>query len=264
MVAGEEKLSFFAQKDLIDLESKRATIEARHNRMMLNFMRLRLQKEKAQEYAQHGFMRRFGTLRRCIDNAFALVPPSTEVIPEKNVLYDAQINVQAFFANVYGSIDNLAWMWVYEKGLEKTIDKRRVGLREQNTQLRATLSTAFQDYLRSRDDWMQHVIEYRDALAHRVPLYIPPGNVRPKDVETYNRLERQMNDALNRANPDEYRVLLAEQSKLLFFRPVITHSATETTALYPFHVQMIADFLTIEEFGFKMLAELGVQAGERR
>jgi hypothetical protein len=30
----------------------------------------------------------------------------------------------------------------------------------------------------------------------------------------------------------------------------------ETTAHFPFHAQMIADFLTVEEIGYKMLDEL--------
>lgn len=62
-------------------------------------------------------MRRLGTLKRCIENVFTPIPPKTEHIPDRDVLRDAQINLQAFVANVYGAIDNLAWLWVYERGL---------------------------------------------------------------------------------------------------------------------------------------------------
>lgn len=202
-------------------------------------------------------MRRFGTLRRCIENTFSLIPPETEEIPNRQVLHDAQINVQAFFANVYGSLDNLAWVWVYEGGLEGTIQRNRVGLRVQNTELRSTLSEAFQNYLASRDEWMEHVIEYRDALAHRIPLYIPPGGVPTRNVDAYNDLTRRMHEALYvLRDPSEWERLSAQQDELLIFQPMITHSITETTARFPFHAQMIADFLTVEEFGYKMLDEL--------
>ena len=40
----------------------------------------------------------------------------------------------------------------------------------------------------------------------------------------------------------------------------MTHSINETTAHYAFHVQMIADFMTVEELGQKMLLELGRSA----
>jgi hypothetical protein len=123
--------------------------------------------------------------------------------------------------------------------------------------MRSTLSEAFQTYLKSRDEWMEHVIEYRDALAHRIPVYIPPGGVPTKNVDAYNDFTRRMNEALYvRWDPSEYERLSAEQEKLLVFQPMITHSIRETTAHFPFHVQMIADFLTVEEMGQKMLNEL--------
>jgi hypothetical protein len=85
-------------------------------------------------------------------------------------------------------------VWVYERELE--IQRNRVGLRVQNTELRATLSEAFQEYLKSRDEWMEHVIEYRDSLAHRIPLYIPPGGVPTRNVEAYNDLSGRIQEAL--------------------------------------------------------------------
>jgi hypothetical protein len=110
------------------------------------------------------------------------------------------------------------------------------------------------------DVWLAYIIEYRDSLAHRIPLYIPPGGVRPKDIGQYNELMDAINGALNRLDPKEYERLSAEQSKLLVFQPLITHSVNETTAHFAFHVQMIADFLTVEELGRKMLLELATAA----
>ena len=65
-----------------------------------------------------------------------------------------------------------------------------------------------------------------------------------------------MTDALKRIAPDEYFQLQEDRDKLLVFQPLITHSVTETTAHFAFHAQMIADFLTIEALGEKMLADL--------
>jgi hypothetical protein len=251
-------MPYFKPEHLVDLQEKLGTVEAKYSRLLLAISHHhRFKEESAWEYANHGFMRRVGTLRRCIENVFGLIPPETAEIPNRQVLYDAAINVQAFFANVYGSLDNLAWVWVYKRGLEGTIQRNRVGLRLQNIELRSTLSEAFQNYLKSRDEWMVHVIEYRDALAHRIPLYIPPGGVLTRHVDEYNDLARQMHEALYvRWDPSEWERLSAEQEKLLVFQPMITHSITETTARFPFHAQMIADFLTVEEFGYKMLDEL--------
>ena len=111
-----------------------------------------------------------GTLVRCIQNVFELIPMETDEVPVREVLHDAQINIQSFFANVYGCIDNLAWVWVYEKGLDANIHRNRVGLRAKHTEVRSSLSGALQGYLTTLDPWLDYIIEYRDALAHRIPL----------------------------------------------------------------------------------------------
>ena len=108
-------------------------------------------------------------------NVYKIIPPKTVRVPSRDKLFDAQINIQACIANVYGCIDNLAWVWVYEKDLDKKIQRNRVGLRNSNAQVRASLRPAFRTYLEARDDWMEYLVDFRDALAHRIPLYIPPG-----------------------------------------------------------------------------------------
>jgi hypothetical protein len=157
---------------------------------------------------------------------------------------------------VYGSIDNLAWVWVHERGLTDQISRGRVGFRPHHTEVRSALSQEFQSYLQGLDGWLAYIIEYRDSLGHRIPLYIPPGGVRPKDIGQYNELMDAITGALNRLNPREYDRLSAEQNKLRIFQPLMTHSINEATANFAFHVQMIADFLTVEELGRKMLLEL--------
>jgi hypothetical protein len=178
-------------------------------------------------------------------------------IPSRTKLHDIQINIQAFIANVYGATDNLAWVWVHERGLADKIPRNHVGFRGSNKEVRSSLPSEFHDYLKTLDPWMKYVIEYRDALAHRIPLYIPPGGVPTKAVDAYNDLARRMNDALYvRGDGFEYEQLSAEQSLLLVFQPLITHSIRETTAHFAFHVQMLADFATVEEIAYKMLDEL--------
>jgi len=75
-------------------------------------------------------------------------------------------------------------------------------------------------------------------------------------VDAYNALSTQITDAVNRLDADAYTYLAEQQNKLLVWQPWITHSITETTARFAFHVQMIADFSTVEELGEKMLSEL--------
>jgi hypothetical protein len=251
-------LSYLTPDQIEKIEEMLGRLQPKYNRLLLKVGHRHFNSEQAAEYARHGYLRRTGTLKRCIENVFALIPPDEDQIPSRNALFDAQINIQAFFANVYGSIDNLAWMWVYERGLESKISRNHVGLRAKNTSVRATLSAGLQAYLEKLDPWLDYLIEYRDAFAHRIPLYIPPGGVPTKNVDAYNDLSRRISEALYVKNDGaEYERLTAEQEKLLVFQPLITHSVKETTAHFAFHVQMLTDFITVEEIGYKMLDELG-------
>jgi hypothetical protein len=244
------------KKQLVDIRTEFNTIEARTDRMVLTYTGHRFKNELAREYAQHGFTRRVGTLHRCLVNLFKIIPPGAVKIPTRTKLYDSQIQIQSFIANVFGCVDNLAWVWVYERELNSKIKRTQVGLRKSNTQLRSSLSAEFRKYLESLDNWFGYLTEYRDALAHRIPLYVPPGGVPPRNIDAYNDLMLRINAALNRLDTSEYDRLSTEQSRLLVFQPLMTHSIHETTAHYAFHVQMLADFLTVEELGMKLLSEL--------
>jgi hypothetical protein len=87
------------------------------------------------------------------------------------------INIQAFVFNVFGSIDNLAWIWVREKGLAMDdglpIPNAWVGLGKKNRFVRHSFSTEFQEFLKGLNDWFDHLDDFRHALAHRIPLYYP-------------------------------------------------------------------------------------------
>jgi hypothetical protein len=148
---------------------------------------------------------------------------------------------------------------VYENGLNGKIRRNSVGLRAKHKEVRSTLSVGFQDYLVKLDPWLDYIIEYRDALAHRIPLYVPPGGVPVTHVDAYNSLEQGIQQTLYvRGDAYEYERLLAEQNKLVVFQPLVSHSITETTARFAFHVQMVVDFMTVDEMGNKMLDELGL------
>lgn len=107
----------------------------------------------AKEYARHGFMRRIGTLLRCIENAFANIPLDHPGVPSRSRLLDATINIQAFIFNVFGTIDNLAWIWVTEIALTKSdgalLPNNWVGFGPGNKYVRKSLPREFSEYLTS-------------------------------------------------------------------------------------------------------------------
>lgn len=187
---------------------------------------------RAKEFAYNGFSRRLGTLIHCIDQVFEALPPTLQAIPKRDTVLSATTAIQSFVLNAFGCLDNLAWIWVEERPvLDKNgdpLNPLRVGLGKKNAEVRASFSPEFNGYLDSRQDWIDHHLKgFRDSLAHRIPLYIPPFFVDPKNADEYNRLEADSAAALAAHNPDGYDALQDEQEKLGFYRPWMTHSITE-------------------------------------
>jgi hypothetical protein len=161
---------------------------------------------------------------------------------------------------VFGSIDNLAWMWVKEKHVPdnqgRPLRSQKVGLRPGCQTVRQSFSTEFQEYLISRDDWFGHLEDFRHALAHRIPLYVIPYTLHPDRLTAHNDLEERKQEAYRKRDFKTYDQLDAEQENLGRFTPYITHSATEKAPLVPFHVQILADWNTVVEMATEFLTEI--------
>ncbi|HJU03839.1 MAG TPA: hypothetical protein VJ692_01715 [Nitrospiraceae bacterium] len=236
------------------------TLDAKLKNLMEAYVLRELKHPGAREYATQGFPRRLKTLMRCIENVFSKIPPERDEIPSRDELSDATIFIQAFVFNVFGCIDNLAWIWVLETSQKRKdgtpIPNSQIGLGKENISVRLTLSEEFQTYLSGLDDWFKHIGNLRHALVHRIPLYIPPYVIETQDEATYRELEQKMSDAVKGHDLAEYDRLSVEQLKLGRFRPWIQHSFEEKAKPIVFHAQMISDFNTVEELGRKMLEEM--------
>lgn len=245
----------FTRDDLSKLEYEYNTIAGKYQTRLLEYTNSKYSNISAREYAEHGFMRRLGIMVRCIDNIFSLLPPARTEVPAREDVSDAVINLQSSIFNTFGCTDNLAWLWVYEKDLR--LKPVQVGLRKKNKEVHGTFSKQFQDHLISLDSWFNHLEDFRHALAHRIPLYIPPYSVTENNVESYQELENRIQEAIFQMDFDERERLLSEQKALCTFVPIMTHSFGEGARKVVFHAQIIANFNTIYELSGKFLEELG-------
>jgi hypothetical protein len=75
--------------------------------------------------------------------------------------------------------------------------------------------------LKGLDGWFKQIGNLRHALAHRIPLYIPPYVIANKDESAYRDFEKKMADAAKRHDFKEYdRLSKRKQLKLGKFRPL--------------------------------------------
>jgi hypothetical protein len=213
----------------------------------------------AREHADHGFSRRLGSMLRCIENVYDILPPDRVNVPIGDETDDATINIQAFVMNAFGCCENLAWLWVIERKIRRPngaeLPQGWVGLGPDYGTVRGSFSQSFRDYLDTRRAWFEHLKDFRDALAHRIPLYIPPFLVDPTNEDHWNALGAEADEALLRGELHREMELREQQKSLAHFAPIMTHSLN-TARRVIFHGQLLADFSTVHEIGCEFLAEL--------
>jgi hypothetical protein len=252
---------YFKPEDIEKLHAGREDMHRQFAELRDRFLGRKYQTERGHEFAYHGFSRRLGTMVRAVDVVFEKLPPELDEIPERDTVVDATLTIQAFVMNAFGCLDNLAWIWVCEKAVlnaeGKELESLRVGLGPKSKEVRASFSKEFLAYLDKRQGWIdKHLKGFRDSLAHRIPLYIPPFIVTPETVDKYNELEKASGDALQKRDFELYDTLQAEQRVLGIWRPWMTHSVTEKSPRAVFHAQLLQDYVTIDEFAREMLAEM--------
>jgi hypothetical protein len=252
--------AYFPAETLAKLNRERQEIHGQYTDLNSRFISREYKSRRAREYALHGFGRRLGTLVRAIDLVYDVLPPERQDIPERDDVVDATTAIQSFVFNAFGCLDNLAWIWVYEKDVRKEdgtdLDPKSVGLGKGFREVRRSFSSEFRAHLDKYGPWFDYIKGFRDSLAHRIPLYIPPYIVSPEAVEEHHRLEQASIKALQNAAPRAYDRLQSDQAKLGRFRPWMTHSQHEQAPAVVFHAQLLADYATIDEFGRKILEEL--------
>jgi hypothetical protein len=252
-----EMTRYFSDSELEELHLHRRRVSGKHAMLQFRVTTRNYTSERGSEHALHGFGRRLRTLERVIRQVFEILSPEREDIPVHDEVVDATIAIQSFIVNVVGCLDNLAWVWVYENNLKAkngtNLNPKSVGLWKSHVRVRNSLPKDFRDYLDSRDSWFDYIKGFRDSLAHRIPLYIPPYIVPSSNIDEHNRLEHEANTT---ADFEQHERARSEQRKLAVFRPWITHSIHEQAPWAIFHPQLLIDYDTIDELGNKMFDEL--------
>ncbi len=251
---------YFSEENIKKLIEAYCDIGEKYNTTLLALTTRQFKEPKSAEFALHGFTRRIKTMKRCIDNIYEICPPNIERKPSWEELSDIVINLQSFILNVYGALDNLAWVWATEKRILNKKDmpllNTQIGFSSKYNYIRESFSPAFKDYLNTLDKWFSHIEEFRHSLAHRIPLYVPPYTLSKEEIKRDQEIGKLKIIALRKHKFDEYERLDAEQEALGKFTPWMTHSFSEKSPQAVFHAQIIADWNTVIEIAKHFLEEL--------
>lgn len=216
--------------------------------------------EKAKEYAHQGLLRRIETIHRSVEQVFEIFPVGSENLPSLKTLNDLTISIQASSINIAGAIDNMAWIAIEEKSLltkKQEKPKPKEVYLFNNKKIDFKFSSVFKANLKDYQKWFEMHKDFRDTLLHRIPLYIAPYSIDPKDNETYQKLKRDKDIAIFFEHDlKKHKEIENRINKLKFFTPTYQHSWSESSAMIYFHPQILVDFKTITKLSYEFFQEL--------
>ena len=170
-----------------ELARNNAKVYAQFHRLMLrNMMEGGAVSDQAtREYLHRGVGRRLNVIQLALGTIYELFPPSRRKPLAKATLSEVQVYLHAFVINLSGIFDCWAWALVLRHGLLARIGgPKHVGMFLSRTQ--SFLPLALQRYVTTEPikSWHgEYLKSYRDALAHRIPLYIPPSAFSEQDAK---------------------------------------------------------------------------------
>ncbi len=233
-------------------------------------------------FAYHGLLRRIMILNRCVENIFNVRDFYLETVPSDDELSDIIINLQCFIINLYGALENLAWIYaIYINFKGKNFD---ISFFAKQKKLLNTLPENIKKSFIGDGKWLEYIKKIRDLLAHQEPLYIPPYCVIMEQKDKWQVLEekkwkiesnfiKELLEISKKRNSshepttvnkikaelqklDEFEIqkneiiskINAEQSQYIIFRPMLVANTNTIDPLYiQFYPQTLVDIKTIYE-----------------
>jgi len=246
---------FYSKSNISLVESKLSDLTSKYYdlQMLLYSFIGNMKNQKAIEYLRHGVLRRLIIVYRSINNIFTLFPLKSETRLDNDILNDLEINLHSFLINIYGIIENYGLSLAFEIGY---LDSNKVDVRKRNSvclfkkDFNNYLNNELRSYLRNAEilSWYDEYAKYyRDALAHRIPPYIPPASLNDIEQEQFNEYDKQLTGASKRNDLKCYSEILNKMSKIGSPNFLFVHSFSENVRPVHLHSQVICDFLTIDD-----------------
>jgi len=201
-----------------------------------------------------GAGRRLMVIKRAAENIFRLLPPQQDKPLPREVVTDVQINLHAFVVNLRGVFDNWAWAFLYRHDLVGVFARQKLDVSLFKPKLQSYLPEALKCYLTAGDipQWHQaYLKDYRDSLAHSIPLYIPPALWTKADAARYQELEKEKIELIQAYRWDEMDAVWDEQYEVGRACHLFLHesSADDSPAPILLHPQVLCDLMTVIELG---------------
>ena len=262
--------SGYDAEDLAHMDMTRAQLAWGRDSLAISLAQLasRMPDDRARQFANEGVGRRLRTIDRCVTNIFHIYPPGRTEHLSMEECDDVAIQLQTFAINVYALFDNVAWVCVH---LDKAqLSPLQVGPFKAQTRphLPPTLA-AFLSEPRVENWHKVYGKAYRDATAHRLPIYLPSRAYTPEEGIRWNQLHAELMDSMLRlggpGTPEEvdarlarHQALQAEQDSLgsNSLLMALTLNGAEAQDPVFLHPQVLCDYGLAQEVVAEMIASV--------
>jgi hypothetical protein len=190
--------------------------------------------EGAHKHLFRGLMVRLGMIQHAavtldVELSKANGPLSSYTAMELSLL------INAFYLNLSGSLDNLAWALAYQYNLFDSLDeagtnRRNVALFGKEFKKALLLNNRAQmvSNLERFGDWNNDLRAFRDPGAHRIPLLVHPSMWSERDIAEQRRLDAEAAELFATGQHGEAMEKIFEWSKLGTFIPCFSADVPQT------------------------------------
>lgn len=237
----------YSEEQIEQLNNSFDDIKINFRERLSDSYKIVFEEKRANEFFKHGFFRRFSMLFHCIERVFEIYPPDRENLLVDEERYDLEAFIQTFVINLYGAIDNLAWI----VNAENKLNLKKIEISLYNKEIQKCFPNEFVSYIcnegsRGFKKWyVQHCKVFRHSLGHRIPLYIPPSGV--NDADRYQQIAIDRQNAILNHDFAKVAELNNEEKSLEHILPLYIHSFEENSPQVIIHSQLIVDFRTLLE-----------------
>jgi hypothetical protein len=209
-------------------------------------LRPRLQAD-AQRHLHHGFMQRLLMVQAGRVNLLTQADGSDRTPRGVYTATELSLQANAYYLNLRGALDNLAWSLQYQWGLLPGIGEdvgRRTSIYLFGQDFLSALQvahSALETTLRAHSSWAQDLTNRRDPAAHRIPLQVPRSVYTEEDVLRMRDIERDAARVFESGKHSEGMAVLREIERLGAFEPRLLQATAGGPVSVDLHKQVGLD-----------------------
>jgi hypothetical protein len=192
-----------------------------------------------QRHFKEGIARRLELMRTSRVRILEIAAPGRTKGLSLDETAEINVDVNSYYVQLRGALDNLAWALHYQYGLLGPGDEASLDIRRKCDLFGRSFLAALEKVLpglaafcRERLEWATELKTLRDPIAHRIPLYAAPGVVQGDEFAKVQALHADADAAFKAGDREVGMAKIREAREVGRFHPVIvTSSPTGLTVL---------------------------------